>query len=208
MTTVANSPPAPLYKGGSKPAIAPPSPLLQRGEQPLAAPLSSLPHRGESPAAEIEAVFRHIAATRMAGVSLLNQALEVEAVGFRPWREDWVGVLITPWFMSLICLPGPDSAFEPLSSGSKQDVALPSGDYEFLSAHEDALGHYLTSSLFSPMFEFPDMARARDVAEAVLAEVFKPAEAAPPVGLAEKLEQPMSRRGFFGALLRPGNPDA
>ncbi|MDP2431030.1 MAG: [NiFe]-hydrogenase assembly chaperone HybE [Pseudomonadota bacterium] len=132
-------------------------------------------------------------------------------MGFRRWREDWVGVLITPWFMSLICLPGPGSAYESLSSGSKQDVALPSGDYEFLSAHEDALGHYLTSSLFSPMFEFPDMARAREVAEAVLAEVFKPAEAtpdAPPVGLAEKLEQPMSRRGFFGALLRPGNPDA
>ncbi|MDP1904702.1 MAG: [NiFe]-hydrogenase assembly chaperone HybE [Pseudomonadota bacterium] len=182
-------------------AKSPPPPLLQRGAQP-------------SPAA-LEAVFRHIAATRMAGVSLLNPALEVEAVGFRPWREDWVGVLITPWFMSLICLPGPDSAYEPLSSGSKQDVALPSGDYEFLSAHEDALGHYLTSSLFSPMFEFPDMARAREVAEAVLAEVFKPADVvppvippAPPVGLTEKLEQPMSRRGFFGALLRPGNPDA
>lgn len=166
---------------------------------------------GESPAAVLEAAFRQIAATRMAGVSLLNPALEVEAVGFRSWREDWVGVLITPWFMSLICLPGPDSAYESLSSGSKQDVALPSGDYEFLSAHEDALGHYLTSSLFSPLFEFPDMARAREVAEAVLAEVFKPAEvapAAPPVGLTEKLEQPMSRRGFFGALLRPGHPDA
>ncbi len=200
MTTEAKSPPTPLYKGGSKPAIALPTPLLQRGEQP-------------SPAT-LEAAFRHIAATRMAGVSLLNPALEVEAVGFRRWREDWVGVLITPWFMSLICLPGPDSAFEPLSSGSKQDVALPSGDYEFLSAHEDALGHYLTSSLFSPLFEFPDMARAREVAEAVLVEVFKPTDAtpatpaAPPVGMAEKLEQPMSRRGFFGALLRPGTPDA
>ncbi|MDP2431031.1 MAG: hypothetical protein Q8O33_03275 [Pseudomonadota bacterium] len=63
MTTEAKSPPAPLYKGGSKPAIAPPTPLLQRGELP-------------SPAT-LESVFRHIAATRMAGVSLLNPALEV-----------------------------------------------------------------------------------------------------------------------------------
>ncbi|MDD5390257.1 MAG: [NiFe]-hydrogenase assembly chaperone HybE [Gallionellaceae bacterium] len=194
MTTEAKSPPSPpLEKGGANP------------------PLTPLWERGKSPSSTLEAVFRQIAATRMAGVSLLNPALEVEAVGFQQWREDWVGVLITPWFMSLICLPGPDSLFEPLSSGSKQDVPLPSGDYEFLSAHEDALGHYLTSSLFSPMFEFPDMARAREVAEAVLAEVFKPAEVippTPPVGLTEKLEQPMSRRGFFGALLRPGNPDA
>lgn len=182
----------------SSSAKSPPAPLLQRGE---------------NPAASLEQVFRHIAATRMSGVSLLNPALEVEAVGFRRWRDDWVGVLITPWFMSLICLPGPDSAWVPRSSGSKQDVELPSGEYEFLFAHEEALGHYLTSSLFSPMFEFADMMRAREVAAAVLAEMFTPvppeaaAVAAPPVGLAAKLEQPLSRRGFFGALLRPGTPD-
>ncbi len=165
----------------------------------------------DSAAQSLEAVFRHIAATRMAGVALLNPALQVEAVGFRRWRDDWVGVLITPWFMSLICLPGPDSSREVLSSGTRVDVALPAGDYEFLFAHEDALGHYLTSSLFSPMFEFADMARAREVAEAVLAEIFKAAETPPPlpapVGLAAKLEQPVSRRGFFSALLRPGTPD-
>jgi len=155
--------------------------------------------KGGSPAAALEAAFRQIAATRMAGVSLLNPALAVEAVGFRPWREDWVGVLITPWFMSLICLPGADSAYASRSSGGKQDLALPSGDYEFLSAHEDALGHYLSSSLFSPLFEFPDMARAREVATAVLEEVFKPA---PPEGMDAKLEQPLSRRDFLGALWR------
>ena len=185
MTTVVKSPPAPLYE------------------------------RGENPAAALEAVFRHIAATRMADVSILNPALDVEAVGFRPWRGDWVGVLVTPWFMSLISLPGPASAWEPESSGSKRDVELPSGSYEFLTAHEDELGAYLTSSLFSPMFEFPDMDRAREVAAAALAEMFTPTEpaaapaASPPapplVGLTAKLDQPVSRRGFFGAFLRPGD---
>jgi [NiFe] hydrogenase assembly HybE family chaperone len=184
MTTEVKSPPAPLYE------------------------------RGENPAATLEAVFRHIAATRMADVSILNPALDVEAVGFRPWRGDWVGVLVTPWFMSLISLPGPASAWEPESSGSKRDVELPSGSYEFLTAHEDELGAYLTSSLFSPMFEFPDMDRAREVAAAALAEMFTPTEpaaapaASPPapplVGLTAKLDQPVSRRGFFGAFLRPG----
>ncbi len=173
--------------------------------------LPNLDNPVDNPAQKLETVFRHIAATRMAGVALFNPALQVEAVGFRRWREDWVGVLITPWFMSLICLPGPDARREVMSSGSKLDVALPAGDYEFLFAHEDALGHYLTSSLFSPMFEFPDMARAREVAAAALAEIFKPAESPipppQPVGLAAKLEQPLSRRGFFGALLRPGSPD-
>lgn len=172
---------------------SPPTPLLQRRENPSVA---------------LEAVFRRIARSRMGGVAILNPALEVEAVGFRPWGDDWIGVLVTPWFMSLICLPGPASAWETRASGTRLDVALPSGAYEFLSAHEDELGPYLTSSLFSPMFEFPDMARARQVAAAVLAEVFTQAEpdappAPSPAGLAARLEQPVSRRGFLGAFLRP-----
>ena len=167
------------------------------------------------PAPRLEAIFRAIAGSRMAGVSILNPALEVEAVGFRRWGDDWVGVLITPWFMSLICLPDAASASETppwqtQAHGTKREVELPSGTYEFLSAHEDELGPYLTSSLFSPMFAFPDMIQAREVAATVLAEVFSLPEpdaalvARPPVGLVARLEQPVSRRGFLGALLRPG----
>jgi [NiFe] hydrogenase assembly HybE family chaperone len=164
----------------------------------------------EDPAAKLERVFRHIAGSRMAGISILNPALKVEAVGFRRWRGDWVGILITPWFMSLICLPGPDSEWEAQSSGSKRDVELPSGTYEFLAAHEDELGSYLTSSLFSPMFDFSDMVMAREAAATTLAEMFAPtvseaaSVAAPPVGLTAKLEQPVSRRRFFGSFLHPG----
>lgn len=172
------------------------------------------PELQENPSALLETVFRRIAATRMAGVGILNAALEVEAVGFRRWNNEWVGVLITPWFMSLICLPSPASTWYGLSSGSKRDRDLPSGSYEFLTAHEEDLGPYLTSSLFSPMFDFETMAQAREVASAVLAEMFTPAPpAAPestpavPEGMAAKLEKPVSRRGFFGALLRSGDKD-
>ncbi len=163
----------------------------------------------EGPAALLEDIFQRIAATRMAGVAILNHALSVEAVGFRRWDNEWVGVLITPWFMSLICLPSPASTWHGLGSGSKRERELPSGTYEFLTAHEEELGPYLTSSLFSPMFEFSGMDQAREVAAAVLAEVFTPAPPAPEpqAGLAAKLEKPVSRRGFFGALLGSGGGD-
>lgn len=157
---------------------------------------------GENPTAALESVFRAIANGRMAGIPLLNPALAVEAVGFRPWRDDWVGVLVTPWFMSLICLPGADANWDTMASGSRQARELPAGDHEFLAAHEAGIGPYLSGSLFSPMFDFPDMATARAVAAAVLDEVFTPAA---PEGLAAKLEQPLSRRGFLGALLRPSH---
>ena len=180
--------------------------------EPLKSPPTPLFQRGEKVSGGSEAAFRHIAATRMAGVSILNAALEVEAYGFRRWEEDWIGVLITPWFMSLICLPGPDSVWDEAPSGTMREMQLPSGRYEFLTAQEDELGPYLTSSLFSPMFDFADMARAREVATASLAEVFTQAEPsapeappAKPVGLTAKLEQPVSRRGFLSALLGPLN---
>lgn len=160
------------------------------------------------PAQALEGVFQRIATTRMAGIPMLNPALGVEAVGFRRWNNEWIGVLITPWFMSLICLPSPASTWYGMGSGTRRERDLPSGTYEFLTAEEEELGPYLTSSLFSPMFEFPDMDRAREVAGAVLTEVFTPAAPAPapqPDGLTEKLEAPVNRRGFLSALLGSGD---
>jgi len=162
--------------------------------------------------AAMEAAFRHIAATRMRDMPLCNPALTVEAIGFRAWQNDRVGVLITPWSMNLICLPGPESCWESVASGSTRSLSLPSGDYDFLTAQEDSIGAYLSSSLFSPMFEFANMEQARAVAEAALAEVFTAAEptaapaaeVTPAVGMTTKLEQPLSRRGFLGALLPGG----
>jgi [NiFe] hydrogenase assembly HybE family chaperone len=161
-------------------------------------------------ASSLLSAFQHIAATRMAGVALVNPALSVETVDFRDWNGDAVGVLITPWCMNLICLPGQEAEWTAWGSGTRHDLALPGGDYEFLTAEEEAVGPYLSASLFSPMFEFTDMDQAREVARAVLAEVFKPVPAPlapepstpePPPSIQERLEQPVSRRGFLGALL-------
>ncbi|MCP5277401.1 MAG: [NiFe]-hydrogenase assembly chaperone HybE [Thiobacillus sp.] len=201
MTRISNPP---LEKGGRGDSTAAPE------APPLESPPAPLLQRGENPAARLEAAFRHIAETRMAGMAMVTPALTVEAVGFRPWGPDWVGVLITPWFMSLVCLPGPNAAWEETSSGSNRDLELPSGTYGFLTAHEDALGPYLTSSLFSPMFGFEDMDQAREVATAALAEVFTPQAPQAPApslpGLTGKLEQPVSRRGFLGAFMGQNRP--
>lgn len=161
--------------------------------------------------ATLEAAFRSIADTRMRDMPLCNPALSVAAVGFRDWQQDQIGVLVTPWCMNLICLPGPDTCREPAASGSARSLNLPSGDYDFLTAQEDSIGAYLSSSLFSPMFEFADMAQAQAVAEAVMELVFTSSLAPQPgtetaaAGMAAKLEQPLSRRGFLGALLPGGS---
>ncbi len=164
----------------------------------------------------LAAVFARIAVTRMAGIPILNPALDVAAVGFRPWRDDSVGVLITPWFMSLICLPGSSPCWAERPSGSTEALELPSGVYELLTASEESLGPYLSGSLFSPMLEFQDQAQARSVAAAILEQVFTPPQSPDqPHGATDRNSDPggapvpgraLSRRGFLGALLRPQDP--
>jgi [NiFe] hydrogenase assembly HybE family chaperone len=172
-----------------------------------------------SPAA-LEACFRRVAATRMDGVALCNPALGVEALGFRPWGDALVGVLVTPWSMLLICLPGGDPDWAASSSGTTVTLDLPSGAYDVLTAHEPGLGPYLTGSLFSPMFGFADMDQARAVAAAVMDQAFAPAAAEPqpapsgPAGPTPSEPTPseptpsepaqprgLTRRGLFTALL-------
>lgn len=148
----------------------------------------------------LEQTFRHIAETRMAGLPILNEALGIEAIGFRAWEGETYGVLVTPWFMNLVCLPGESSDWPRMTSGTKYPRDLPAGRFDFLSAEEEGIGPFLGCSLFSPMSDFADMASARAVAEEVIAQVFKaPAPETP--APSRRLEQPVSRRGFLSALL-------
>ncbi len=124
-----------------------------------------------------ETVFRRIQRERMAGVPLLNPALEVRSVGFTPWQQGFVGVLITPWFMNLMWLPQDDDAWSALQPGSTRIRQFPSGAYPFILARETDIGSYQMCSLFSPVFEFPDLptavATARSVMEHLMDETHR-----------------------------------
>lgn len=156
----------------------------------------------------LAALFQGVAETRMADLPLRNPALQVEAVGFRPWQGASVGVLITPWCMNLICLPGPASSWDTLRPGMEVTLPFPSGDYVFRVAREATLGPYLTGSLFSPMFGLSGMGEARAVAESVMAEVFPEAAASPRGSTARhpdtRPQVALNRRGFLAAWLPRG----
>jgi len=121
-----------------------------------------------SPAAALEQAFERVHRGSMAGVPMLNPALRVQAVGFRPWQSHWLGVLITPWFMNLMLLPRIESAWLPLAERDKRTLAFPAGPFEFIGGRDPGGGDYQASSLFSPMFEFADHGGAVATAEAVL----------------------------------------
>ncbi len=136
----------------------------------------------------------------MARLPILNQRLCVQAVGFRPWEDGWIGVLITPWMMNLVLLPGEDPS--PAAEGSMRLHSFPAGDYEFHAAHEALFGAYEACSLFSPMQAFADQASAVAVAEEAMSTLLKPMERSPQAANAKSRK--LSRRDLLRGRFRVG----
>lgn len=148
--------------------------------------------------AELVAFYRHVQTERMQGIPILHPALSVEAVGFRaaeateegdePVAE---GVLITPWFMSLVRLPL-DVQDHAGRVGRKRVLAFGTERFDFIGAHDPVLGFHEACALFSPMAEFRSQDQARETAQAVLDQL-RPAPVAPP----QAAEPLPARRAFF-----------
>ena len=135
---------------------------------------TALPAYLPSPAGALEAAFGSILLHRMRDVPVLNHALAVEAVGFRPWGDHWLGILITPWFMNLMLMPRTCAKWQPIAAGVSRHYVFPAGVFEFIGGHDPAVGDYQACSLFSPMFDFATGRGAHDTAVAALAALFDP----------------------------------
>ena len=120
----------------------------------------------------LEKVFGEIARTRMADVPIINSALRVETVGFREWQERWVGVLVTPWTINLVLLPGADAPLSPLALDEKTTWNFPSGAYEFMGLNDPVIGTCHICSLISPVTEFSSHAEAVAVAQEIITVLF------------------------------------
>jgi [NiFe] hydrogenase assembly HybE family chaperone len=153
--------------------------------------------------AALVAHFEQVRTERMQGIPLLNPLLMVEAVGFcwastptdanaavEPVAE---GVLVTPWFMSLVRL---QARWQPHGNqvGRKFVRDFGSERFDFIGAHDPAVGYHETCALFSPMQGFDSQARAVETAREALA-LTRPQPVAPaPVAAREPMP---SRRAFF-----------
>ena len=132
--------------------------------------------------------FRRVHIERMQGMPILNPALEVQAIGFRELEEHLLGVLITPWFMNLVLLPGSEEWSER-EQGKRIRVVLPHEEIDFNVTHDDAIGTHLTAVLFRTVADFPDQDTAVEIATEIMKTLFVPPE---------KPEEPkLSRRQLF-----------
>ena len=142
----------------------------------------------------LQSAFERIGATRMADMPLVNAALRVETVGFRTWEGKQVGVLIAPWSISIVVLPGERNDVRALALDQHVRWRFPDGEYEFMGGNEPECGPFHFCSLFSPPDEVADQEHARDIAKAVMEMLF-PAQAEAPQ---------VSRRALFTGVSSTG----
>ncbi|WP_078487864.1 [NiFe]-hydrogenase assembly chaperone HybE [Solemya velesiana gill symbiont] len=178
---------------------------------------------------KLESCFRTIYEERMKGLPIVNDELEVEAIGFLSWNGHEVGVLITPWFMNLVMLPMEGDEWEALPLDSKREFDFPARKVIFVLTEVEGIGRCMSSPIYSPMNGFPDHRSAVGTASAYLrdlmdeslqvetdieeerlqrfldgGEMVNDHEAddaeTEAVPLSEKIEQPVSRRDLLRGL--------
>lgn len=151
------------------------------------------------PADAVEQAFFRIQREQMADVPILNPALSVEAVDFQRWQGHWLGVLVTPWCLSVLLVPGGAEDWVSPGQNQRRFVTLPAGDFAFLGGDEAELGEYLSCSLFSPMDKFSTQSEATMTARAAMIALLTPAgQAQAPPAVEKRSDEPsLSRRRFL-----------
>lgn len=159
----------------------------------------AVPH-GEDPANLLERCF----AGRQERP--VNSSLRCAAVGFSRYRGDWIGVLITPWFMDLFLLPGGGELWGDIPGGQHRYVELPTGTVPFTAADDPQFGPYQHSPLVAPVSALSDMATALQLAASVMSGILGQAVPLPAEeerGMVREVAAPpqaASRRSFFRRL--------
>ncbi len=189
----------------------------------------------ENPAQRLEAMYLHIWANNMCDLPFVNLALSVEAVGFRRWpggrtsaigvdgggfaqiastdespgeSGDWVGAVITPWFINLFVLPGGGSLWSDRPAGERCHITFPLGPLEFIADHDAGaeIPAYQYCPLFAPPSQFASQGAARAAAVAALEAMFV-SPRAPEPGYSSQLvaagaPPAPARRAFFRRVAR------
>jgi [NiFe] hydrogenase assembly HybE family chaperone len=123
--------------------------------------------------AELEQHYRAILSERMQNLPFVNPTLKVEAIGFRDFDGHELGVLLTPWFMNLVLLPGTGD-WDDREPGSLCRWTLPEGNYDLNVCRDEDLGVYMTAVLFRSVADFPDQETARSIALEIMQRLFEP----------------------------------
>lgn len=153
--------------------------------------------REHNPSSVLEAHFHQLWAARGQDFPAINPKLAIKAIGFARVHGDWMGVMVTPWFVHLILLAGGGTLWGDIPLGQRRYLDLPGATLPFTAAEAFGIGAYQYSPLLAQVSEAEDMAAAQRVADDALQAILH----LPGAMAAPDDEVPsFSRRGFFRRL--------
>lgn len=164
--------------------------------------LPESPDCEENPAPRVIQHYRSLWAQQGAGRWPVNPGLAIESTGFARCQGDWLGVLVTPWFLRLVMLPATGTLWGEIPPGQRRYVNLPGGTLAFTAAAGAEYFPAQYSNLVDRIEQVPDMASARRIAQDAWQTFVEPVAT---TSAAEMEKAPaeataLSRRGFFRRL--------
>ncbi|MDR2838018.1 MAG: [NiFe]-hydrogenase assembly chaperone HybE, partial [Azonexus sp.] len=134
--------------------------------QPAAAPppVRMAAVHAEDPSVLLTTHYRELWQTQMRGLPFVNPALQVEAPGFVRHAGDWLGVVVTPWFLNLFLLNGGGSLWGDIPAGQRRYIELPCGALQFIADDDPVIGLYQYCPLIAPVTAIASMNEARQAA--------------------------------------------
>jgi [NiFe] hydrogenase assembly HybE family chaperone len=117
--------------------------------------------------------YRDIVQPRMKSLPVYNAALRIEAVDFRTYQGRSCGVLITPWFMNLVVMPGENDNWSSSLQPTTRALSFPAGEYDFMLSAAEGISPHLSLPLFSSVNDFAEQDTARLVAADIMRRLFE-----------------------------------
>lgn len=158
----------------------------------------------DNPAPLLLAMYRRLADAGELAPDLCNPALAVDIAGFRRYRGDWIGAVVSPWFLRLFVLPGGGELWRDLPPGERLLLEFPAGQLEFVA--EATPGAEVPTCLYCPLLEsvapIASQDAALELAMNAFTTLFSPPAPAEPALTDERPAPPpvTDRRGFFRRL--------
>ena len=163
----------------------------------------------DNPAPQLLTMYRRLMQVASQFGEHANPALGVDIAGFRRYRGDWVGAIITPWFIRLLILPGGGSLWQALPAGEKLRLEFPAGDLEVIA--DPLPDSKLPASLYCPLTysvkEIVSQEAAQEIAMAAINTLFSPPAPLPAESTSKEramtagiTPEGVDRRGFFRRL--------
>jgi len=163
--------------------------------------LTSATIHTDNPAPRVLARYRRWQETLASG----HPGLSVDIAGFRRYRGDWIGAVVTPWFIHLLLLPGGGELWRELPADSPLRVGFPAADLELISERSDDpdLPASFFATILAPVDELADQDAALRTAMDALHLLFEPPPPDTPASSTTD-RPPVDRRGFFRRLAGRG----